>query len=73
MKYVFLFKGWKEIYTNDDERKMSFMLAESFGENIIKIYEDLGYVMLEVPFVTTEERVTFILKTIEKIIKGKYP
>jgi predicted ATPase len=72
-KYAFLFKGWKEIYTNDDERKMSFMLAESFGENIIKIYEDLGYVILEVPFVTTEERVTFILKTIEKIIKGKYP
>lgn len=70
-KYVFLFKGWEKIYTNDDERKMSFMLADSYGENIVKIYKNLGYVTLDVPFETVEERVTFIMETIEKIIKEK--
>ncbi|HMS32970.1 MAG TPA: AAA family ATPase [Ignavibacteria bacterium] len=72
-KYVFLFKGWKEIYTNDEERKMSYMLAENYGENIMKNYEELGYVLLNVPFVTVEERVTYILGRIEEILKGKYP
>lgn len=69
-KYAFLFKGWKEIYTNDDERKMSFDLAKIYGENIQKIYHDLGYVTIDVPFVNAEERVTFILESIDKI-KGE--
>ena len=69
-KNVFLFQGWEEIYTNDDERKMSFDLAKIYGENVMKIYESLGYVTLDVPFVNVEERVTFILESIDKI-KGE--
>lgn len=68
-KHVFLFKGWEEIYTNDEERKMSYMLAEKFGENIMKIYRDLGYEIIEVPFVNIEERVAFILEAVENITK----
>ena len=72
-KHVFLFKGWEEIYTNDDERKMSYALAESFGENIMKIYKRLGYSTIDVPFIPAEERASFIIDSIEKITNGKFP
>ncbi len=71
-KHVFLFKGWEEIYTNDDERKMSYALAESFGENIMKIYKRLGYSTINVPFMPAEERASFIIDSIERIMNGKY-
>lgn len=72
-KHIFLFKGWKEIYTNDDERKMSYALAESFGENIIKIYQRLGYSTIDVPFIPAEERASFIIDSIGKIFDEKCP
>jgi len=71
-KHVFLFKGWKEIYTNDDERKMSYALAESFGENIVNIYKRLGYSIIYVPFIPAEERASFIIDSIESIFDEKY-
>ncbi len=71
-KHVFLFKGWEEIYTNDDERKMSYALADNFGENIMKIYQRLGYSTIDVPFIPAEERASFITDSIERILNGKY-
>ena len=71
-KHVFLFKGWEEIYTNDDERKMSYALAESFGENIMKIYKRLGYSTIDVPFMPAEERASFIIDSIERITNGNF-
>jgi len=71
-KHVFLFKGWEEIYTNDDERKMSYALAESFGEDITRVYQRLGYSTIDVPFVPAEERASFIIDSIERIMNGKY-
>jgi predicted ATPase len=71
-KYVFLFKGWEDIYTNDEERKMSFDPANNFGENIMKIYKTQKYETLDVPFVSVEERAAFITDSINKIINGKF-
>lgn len=68
-KHVFVFKGWKDIYATDDERKMSFELAINFGKNILKIYQSLGYETLDVPFVSVGERVSFITEAIERIMK----
>ena len=48
---------------------MSFELAANFGENIMKIYQSLGYETLVVPFVSVDERVSFITDTIERIMK----
>ena len=72
-KHVFLFKGWKEIYTKDDEIKMSYALAETFGENIIKIYQWLGDSTIDVPFIPAEERASFITDSIKKIFNQLYP
>lgn len=60
-KNVFLFNAWGEIYVNDDERKMSFELAEKFGKDVKKIYTDSGYIIHDVPNVSVDERVKFII------------
>ena len=57
---VFLFEGWEEIYTNDDERKMGFEPANKFGNNVKHVYNELGYNTVVVPKVSIEERIKFI-------------
>lgn len=63
---VLMFDAWEAIYTNDDERKMCFELSSKFAENDRRIYQELGYVMVNVPFVSIDERVDFILKSISE-------
>ena len=46
---VFVLPAWREIYATDDERKMTFEMAEAFGEDVRSIYEGLGFEILEVP------------------------
>jgi predicted ATPase len=64
---VFLFKGWKEIYTTDNERKMNFEQANDFGNRTEEIYRELGYNIITVPQINIEERIKFI----ENIILAK--
>lgn len=64
---VFLFNAWEEIYTTDDERKMSFGLAKEFGENVGDIYRKLGYVTIDVPFAPVQARADFVAKKIAEI------
>ena len=59
-----MFKGWKEIYTTDDERKMDYESADKFGSNVSYIYKELGYNLIEVPFDSVEKRVEFIINLI---------
>lgn len=61
---VFYFAGWQEIYTTDEERKIDFAGAQAFGLDVKAIYERLGYRILEVPRLSIEERVQFILERI---------
>jgi predicted ATPase len=63
---VFVFPAWQEIYTTDDERKMSFESARDFGVNVQKIYHDYGYSLINVPYVSPDERVQFILEQLHE-------
>lgn len=67
---VYMFDAWKEIYTNDDERKMSFELSAFFSKSVQRIYEKLGYEVIEVPFIDVRDRVDFIINSIERIRNG---
>jgi len=58
---VFVLPAWREIYVTDDERKMTFEMAEAFGENVQRIYEGLGYEIVEVPKDTPDARARFII------------
>ncbi|MBS1517868.1 MAG: AAA family ATPase [Bacteroidetes bacterium] len=64
-KNVFMFSGYKEIYVNDEERKMSFELADKFGRDIGKIYQDSGYNIHEVPLDKTDKRADLILEILK--------
>lgn len=63
---IFMFNGWREIYVNDDERKMSYELAEKFGRDVKKIYTDSGYIIHDVPNISVNERVKFITEHLKK-------
>ena len=62
---VFFLNGVKDIYTNDDERKVDFNIASGFGISLKKIYPDFGYNLIDVPFGNVEERAEFVLKSVE--------
>lgn len=61
---VFIFPAWQAIYATDDERKMSFELAQDFGVKIQKIYSEYGYLLINVPCVSPEGRAKFIIDCI---------
>jgi predicted ATPase len=58
---VFFTPSWEEIYTTDEERKMSFLEAKAFGDNLKNIYKSLGYELIEPPCLPIEKRIDFIL------------
>ena len=62
---VFIFPPWEEIYTTDDERKMSFLDAKVFGDEIKIIYASLGYRLIEVPRINSQLRAQFILDNLK--------
>lgn len=68
--HVFMFDAWKEIYANDEERKMSFQLSAGFAKSVRKVYMKLGYEIIDVPFVSIAERVEFIIGTINEFSKS---
>jgi predicted ATPase len=70
-KHVFLFNGWNEIYTTDEERIIGFDTANNFGLTLKRIYESLDYEIIEVPFTTIDKRATFIINKINEIQNGK--
>ena len=64
---VFWFKGWKDIYKQDDERKMSFQQAYEFGERVHEIYRELGYQVIQVPLLPIDNRAEFIYDKIQSL------
>lgn len=58
---VFLFPPWAEIYCHDTERKQSFQEAIETWEAVKQGYDDCGYLIIDVPKLSAEERVQFIL------------
>jgi len=69
-KNVFMFNAWEEIYTTDDERKMEFDSAKKFGINVSNIYKELGYNIIDVPFVSVQKRVEYIINLIDTFVKN---
>ena len=71
-KTVFFTPSWEAIYSNDEDRTISFQQAKAFGDNLKIIYQELGYVLIELPYVSIDERVIFISETIRGIVNERY-
>ncbi|MCS4304125.1 AAA family ATPase [Chryseobacterium sp. BIGb0232] len=63
-KNVFILPPWKEIYENDSERKQTQEVAEHTFECMYEIYREYGYNVIEIPRVTVEQRVRFVLNAL---------
>ncbi|WP_046744362.1 AAA family ATPase [Kordia zhangzhouensis] len=61
---AFMLAPWKEIYEQDNERYESFEQALKIQQYLIAAYENYGYQLIDVPFGTVDERISFILNTL---------
>lgn len=62
---VFIFPPWDSIFINDEERKQDFEEAIATYEKMVSAYNKFGYLLVEVPKLSVEERVDFILASID--------
>jgi predicted ATPase len=62
---LFLLPPWEEIYQSDNERYESFEQATQLYQFLAKTYANFGYQITEVPKDTVNNRVDFILNSIE--------
>ncbi|MDW9178607.1 AAA family ATPase [Legionella pneumophila] len=65
---TFLFPPWEEIYTNDKERQQDFREAMQTYMALKEGYQRCGYTLIDVPLLSIEDRVNFILKTLTQIV-----
>ncbi|AZA76209.1 ATPase [Chryseobacterium sp. G0186] len=66
-KNVFILSPWKEIYKNDAERMQTWEEAILTFEMMKQIYLKYDYNIIEVPKISVDERVQFILDTINNL------
>jgi len=64
---TFMLAPWKEIYEQDNERYESFEQAEIIQKHLITTYENYNYSLIDVPFGTVSERITFILNSLKNL------
>lgn len=64
---VFITAPWKEIYTNDNERKESFEEAIKIHDFLVAAYTKNNYQLIEVPQVKLQNRIEFILDYCKQI------
>ena len=57
----FLAPPWQAIYETDSERKQSFEEADKTREVVVRVYEECGYEIVELPLSSPAERAEFIL------------
>jgi predicted ATPase len=65
---IFVFPPWKEIYTTDDERRLTFEQTLPFHEELLTPYRRLGYTLIPVPLTSVEERFHFIVEGIQPFL-----
>ena len=66
---VFLVPPWREIFTNDAERRHSFHDAEKEYQRLVDLYAKYHYTMVSIPKVSVACRVKFVLQHLNEIIE----
>ena len=66
-KHVIVLPPWKEIFTNDSERPQTFQQSISLYQSLCRVYQRLGYTLHELPKISVDERVKYLLKYIAEI------
>ena len=61
---IFIFQPWEKIYKKDETRIEEFSEAKKISPFIYKAYDDAGIKIIEVPNLSIQERVKFILNSL---------
>jgi predicted ATPase len=61
-RHVFIAPPWREIFQQDRERKQDFDEAIRTHEAMVETYAECGYELIELPRVSIEERMRFVLQ-----------
>jgi predicted ATPase len=61
---VFAAPPWRAIYVTDKERKQSFAEAIKTYDQVVRVYEELGYRNVELPLCSAEERADFVVQNL---------
>lgn len=64
-KMVFFFPIWKEIFDQDNERIEDLSKAIAITNSLRDTYLKQGYILVEMPLLSVEERVSYILEYIK--------
>lgn len=67
---IFMVPPWKEIFCEDDERKKTFENAIEEYERLVKQFPKAGYELVEVPKMSVQERLKFILSYLKATSKN---
>jgi predicted ATPase len=62
---IFLLPPWKEIHTSDNERYENFEEALQIHDCLEQAYKSFGYDVIEVPKVSIEDRIAFIIEKLK--------
>lgn len=62
---VFVAPPWPEIYVNDEDRRHSFDRALAEYDRLSRDYPALGYDVITLPRVSVEDRIAFVLGTLD--------
>lgn len=62
---VFILAPWHEIFRSDSVRYETFEQSELIHEQLIKTYKTFNYHLIPVPFDTVENRVDFIIDSLD--------
>jgi predicted ATPase len=66
-KTVFICRPVEQCYVQDQFRPYPFSEALELHDSLVKTYTDLGYDLIDVPWIRTSERVDFVLKSLQII------
>lgn len=61
---IFILPPWEEIYESDDARYENFEQAKLIYTHLVETYQKYGYNLIEVPKGTVDERINYILETL---------
>ena len=64
---LFIMPPWKAIYISDNERLETFEEAEALHSHLMEAYQRFGYQPIIVPKTSIEERISFILSTLNSM------
>jgi len=57
---ILFLEPWRDIYTTDDERVMSFEDTISFGEELRAVYREAGYTLVQIPRTSVSARADLV-------------